>query len=346
MGILIASDKGFNPESGFSVTGDLSDGGAATITGTNFGTKPNGAGPWLYWEFGEGSVANNGRGTFTGSWTTNASILQNTVAPNRSHSLEMVLDGTNKSFNSGLVELATDNTDMYLFERSRIDSDGVDMFATNTAYNLKEKRYSALSGDGFNNIITPATGQINRADGNPRLASENVGEGTHFFNADGSAIRNVFGLRKDEWKTDEWQFHQGDVDVDEGTIKVMRNGVVHTHSPNGGATFVTRTAAAPTLMFRFAYYQHLNIGAAHKAFSDFLYMDDSFCHIIVSEEATWESATASPELFFVREPQIPTAWADTSVSITIREGNHASISGKFLYVIDSAGVAQKIGQFQ
>jgi len=333
---------GFEPESGFSLGGQIVDGGTVTINGSNFGTKPNGVGPMFYWEFGKGSVAlgAGSRGSFTGSWTTNAALLQNTVAPNRTHSVEMDLAviGSSNSMHTGIIDLGS-VPDMYMFERSRFDQDGVDMFAFATDYNIKEHRYSAVTG--FNNIFSPNEATFNGIRGNPRLGSENVGEGTHFFS---SSVGAVFGLRKNEWKTDEWQFHQGDVDVSEGTIKMMRNGTVHTHSPNGGATFVTRVPAAPDLMFRFAYMQSARESGG-KVFSDLLYLDDSFCHGIISEEATWESATIDPELFFVREPQIPTAWADTQTRFTIRQGIFASLIGLYFYIIDSAGVSQKIGQF-
>jgi len=344
---LLSSSHGFTAEDGFSISGEISDGNSIIITGTSFGTKPNGVGPWAYWEFGKGSVAlgTGSRASDAEDWTTNSEILQNTVAPNRTHSLEIDLAviGSSKSMHLGTIDLNTDVVDMYMFERSRHDSDGVDMFAFNTIYNIKEHRYSALSADGFNNIFTPNAGGVNLDHGSPRVGSENVGEGSHNFTTAGG-WQDTFGLRKNEWKTDEWQFHQGAIDVSEGTIKVMRNGVVHTHSPNGGATFVTRTTAAPTLMFRFAYMQSAKISGG-KFFSDILYLDDSFCHIIISDEPTWEAATASPEVFFEREIQIPTGWIDLEVKFTLRQGIHTTLAGKSLYVVDSAGTAQKTGQF-
>ena len=98
------------------------------------------------------------------------------------------------------------------------------------------------------------------------------------------------------------------------------------------------------LMFRFAYMQSAKASGG-KVFSDILYLDDSFFHIIISDEPTWEAASVGPEVFYEREIQIPTAWADDSITITMRRGVHSSFSGKSLYVIDSAGAAQKIGQF-
>lgn len=343
---FISVFPGFTAEEGFGLTGNIGDGNSVTITGSGFGTKPNGVGPWLWWDFGSGSTSNGAgsRGTFTENWTTNAALLQNTVAPNRTHSVEMDLASIVGSMHTGLIELATSNTDMYMFERSYLNSDGLDMFAFNTIYNLKEHRYAALSANGFNNIFSPNEQGTNEVEGGPRLGAENVGgdSGSHFFTAAGG-FKAVFGLRKNEWKTDEWQFHQGDVDVSEGTIKMMRNGVVHTHSPNGGATFVTRTTANNTLMFRFAYMQSAKISGG-KVFSDILYLDDSFYYIIISDEPTWEAATASPEVFYEREIQIPTAWADGEVTFTMRRGVHSSFAGKYAYIV-SNGIAQKAVQF-
>lgn len=337
----------FLPESGFSLAGTIGDGNSLTLTGTGFGTKPNGVGPWLYWEFGKNSVVKGAgsRGVFTDSWITNATMLQNTVAPNRTHSLEMDLAviGNSKSMHTSIILMPTDIVDFYMFERSYFDQDGIDMFAFNSIYNIKEHRFSALSADGFNNIFSPNEGQSNSVAGNPRLGSENVGEGTHFF-ASAGGFRDVFGLRKNEWKTDEWEFHQGAVDVSEATIKLMRNGVVHTHSPNGGANFISRTTVAPTLMFRFAYMQSAKVSGG-KVFSDFLYLEDSFCRITLSNEPTWEAATADPEVFYIREPQIPTGWVDLETIFTMRQGIHDTLIGLYLYVTDKNGVTQKAGAF-
>lgn len=342
---LLNSPVGFAAEAGFSISGEIADGNSIIITGTSFGTKPNGVGPMFYFELGlnNGSPGTGSRGTYTDGW--NNSFTQTVVAPNRTHALEMLLEASpSKNMNVSQIDVGSTKTDLYMMARVHINADGDDLFADDTAYNQKPFRYSQASPS--NNIVWPSVGAQDRADGNPRLASEFVGEGTHFFNADGVAIRDVFGLRKNEWVTDECEYHQGDVDVSEGTIKLIRNGVIHTHSPNGGANFVTRTAAFPNLMHNFVLWQdQKSEGAQFSVRADFLYLDDSFARIIISEEATWEAATASPEVFFVREVQIPTAWANLEITFTIRQGIHTLLAGKYLYVVDSAGIDQKIGQF-
>ena len=82
---FISVFPGFTAESGFGLTGNIGDGNSVTITGSGFGTKPHGIGPWAYWEFGKGSVAlgAGSRAADAEDWTTNATMLQNTVAPNR-----------------------------------------------------------------------------------------------------------------------------------------------------------------------------------------------------------------------------------------------------------------------
>jgi len=147
------------------------------------------------------------------------------------------------------------------------------------------------------------------------------------------------------------------VDVNDGTTKHSVNGYANDFAPGAaqGTVFTSRTTALPALYQELFMHQESTVGNPGfqmKISYDVLYVDDSLCHIIISEEAAWDAATApsfsnpgDPEVFYVREPQIPTAWADTSITCQIRQGTHASLSGKYLYVIDSSGVSQKIGQF-
>lgn len=69
-----------------------------------------------------------------------------------------------------------------------------------------------------------------------------------------------------------------------------------------------------------------------------VYVDDCFCHIVVQDSATYDSATA-------REIQIPSSWSTGSITMTLRAGAFGSLSGKYLFVIDSSGAAHYIGNF-
>ena len=69
-----------------------------------------------------------------------------------------------------------------------------------------------------------------------------------------------------------------------------------------------------------------------------VYVDDCWCHIVVQDSATYNSATA-------REIQIPATWSAGSITLTLRAGAFGNLHGKYLFVIDSANTAHYIGSF-
>ena len=68
------------------------------------------------------------------------------------------------------------------------------------------------------------------------------------------------------------------------------------------------------------------------------YVDDSWCRVVIQDTPTYIAAT-------VREIQIPSAWSNTSISFTVRQGMFASLSGKYLFVVNAAGTPTLQGSF-
>ena len=69
-----------------------------------------------------------------------------------------------------------------------------------------------------------------------------------------------------------------------------------------------------------------------------VYVDDCWCHIVLQDSATYNSATA-------REIQIPVTWAAGSISLVLRAGTFGALHAKYLFVIDSANTAHLVGSF-
>jgi hypothetical protein len=63
---------------------------------------------------------------------------------------------------------------------------------------------------------------------------------------------------------------------------------------------------------------------------DDVYIDDSWARVVIADQPTLEASTH-------REIQIPSAWSDTSVTITVNQGSFPSLVGAYLYIIDSNG---------
>jgi len=75
---------------------------------------------------------------------------------------------------------------------------------------------------------------------------------------------------------------------------------------------------------------------SNTLFYDEVYLDDSWARVEIGNEATWSACTH-------RETQIPSAWSDGSVTITVNQGTFTDGAGAYLYVTDSAGVVNAAG---
>ena len=61
-----------------------------------------------------------------------------------------------------------------------------------------------------------------------------------------------------------------------------------------------------------------------------VYIDNSWCRVVAGNASTWAACTE-------KEIQIPSAWADTAISITCNRGAWTSLTGKYLYVVLADG---------
>lgn len=69
-----------------------------------------------------------------------------------------------------------------------------------------------------------------------------------------------------------------------------------------------------------------------------IYADPSWARIEIGNASVYDDCTA-------REIQIPVEWKDGEVSFALRHGGHASLSGKYLYVVTPEGTRLKVGAF-
>jgi hypothetical protein len=126
------------------------------------------------------------------------------------------------------------------------------------------------------------------------------------------------------WGT--WHLSLKNATGDDNDGRVRRLYAVHYVVEGGGPTWV------PT-------------PAGNRYYADDLYVDDSWCRVMISDESSWPTNPGTGAGTSTREIQIPTAWADGSISFVLRQGQHASLSGKSLYVILQDGTALKAGLF-
>lgn len=331
---------GFTPEAGFTVSGVYADGGAVTITkAATFGTKPNSAKP-LYWMNWGGGGSQNGDTTLgrysMSTFDADAALQASTKLSRSSYALEYPYNGSASGAIGGPFVLDTDGVTgkFYVFTKMRMNFSADEAYAQSTSWNQKLWRvWSGASGFGTNNTVL-ALGQNDSANSNgkPRITGEYTDVvGTTY-------VDGAFGIRKDTWVTDEIEFiDSSGVDISDASIHWTRNGIKTSKS-----NYISKDTAKPDPYRRLFMPQEELTWAltSWRAWFDCVYVDDSLCRVVVSDSSTWNESTAN-----AREIQIPTAWAAGEVSIVMRQGELSSLSGKYLYVINSSGSAIKIGVF-
>ncbi|MFH1380062.1 MAG: hypothetical protein ABII23_07275, partial [bacterium] len=67
-----------------------------------------------------------------------------------------------------------------------------------------------------------------------------------------------------------------------------------------------------------------------KVYYDDVYIDNTQTRVEIGDKQTWNSCTQ-------REIQMPTAWSDTSIAITVNRGSFDQCKTYYLYVVDANG---------
>ncbi|BHH86278.1 hypothetical protein [Desulforhopalus sp. 52FAK] len=72
------------------------------------------------------------------------------------------------------------------------------------------------------------------------------------------------------------------------------------------------------------------VGETHYMYIDDVYIDNTLARVELCTSETWDYGASC-------NPQIPTAWSDNSVTVTVNQGAFASYEYAYLYVVDSEG---------
>ncbi len=80
----------------------------------------------------------------------------------------------------------------------------------------------------------------------------------------------------------------------------------------------------------FQNYQGNGLAGSSKVWMDDIYIQDTKARVEIGDASTWSGCTH-------REIQPPSAWSGSSITIKLNQGSFTSLSGKYLYVVDSSG---------
>lgn len=89
---------------------------------------------------------------------------------------------------------------------------------------------------------------------------------------------------------------------------------------------------ATTRIFSFGGFARVRNSNNYRYFTD-LYLDTTHQRVLLANAPTLNSSAT------IREVQIPTAWSDTSITVTVNRGIFADDDTVFLFVVDGANVA-------
>jgi hypothetical protein len=336
MSVLIvkrsATAGDFIPASGFSVTGDAIDGEIITVSGASVGTKPGGAGPLYFYDFGKSGTTTlhaASRGTYSGGFE-HSTIVESQVAPNRQHSLEYAYQGTSQSAMAGPFVVDTEDRMQY-WSRQRFNFAGDEAFAAGSLFNNKFWRiWSGFSGFGVSDYIFEAVGGDTGPDGNPRSNSEAPGSGT--WNVGGN-----FGLHKNEWRTKHGRLLHGTVNNADTSVTIGDQGfeLANVNNP-----FVAYDGASPSKYRRFFFPQEQSAWAltSFRLNIDAVYVDDEWMSFWLTDTTSWETDDQHNQ-----EVQIPLTWSGNVATLEFRAGIFgAALSGKCLYMRASSGAVSKV----
>lgn len=286
------------------VSGSFSNSSNITLSGSNFGTKSPAA-P-LVWDTFEGrTVGANPSNTATvGSWSVVESNgdMHITSSVVYSGSRAVLLDPTGNGRSFVRYSTTSNNSKIYIALKRR--------YASNVTTNQKFL-YLFASGK-----TSPAPA-YSWLDGGIFIVQPDL-YGTKWMGAS-TPVANT-------WYTEEFEFKwSSGLGASDGIAKYTRNGEVISNYTD----VVWRNSSYPAFVEGF-YISNYNGEAGYTIYEDDIYFDTTWARVMLGNSASWANCTQ-------REIQIPTAWSDSSITITVNPGSFASGTNVYLFVVDANG---------
>jgi hypothetical protein len=156
--------------------------------------------------------------------------------------------------------------------------------------------------------------------------------------SDSSAIATSVVIDNDpydlQWVHFMVLWDQSTVDTANGSVAIYYDDGIHTIQIDAYSNIVTLVSGSDTnlqilnLGYEATNYEGGSMTPVFTYFDD-VYIDDSWAHVEIGDNATYNSCTH-------REMQIPSAWADGEITVTVKQGSFSNGSA-YLFVVDAAG---------
>jgi len=299
--------------------GTFAAGSAVTLRGSGFGAKPTAA-PLVYDSFEAGTLGAKvltNRAT-VGQWDTGAGYDVGVYASDQAWAgaKSVKLSTAGGVYNLSLAKNGSFST-LYMDWHVRIHYQSV------PSRNYKPFRlYGANDAMQLNSVI------LCNGSG---MSVEAGGSSSFWWDATG-------------YSQDKWQHYQVALKESsaagraDGIVKMYIDGVlVSTHTG-----VVTRSSSAHWDQIRIGHYWASDgvpdcpANAGANIWLDDVFIDTSWARVEIGNAPTYAASSR-------REIQIPTAWADGTVGITVNPGAFSAGTGAYLYVTDAAGNTNAAG---
>ncbi len=312
-----------------SFSGTPVDKGTLTITGTGFGTKTPAA-PLKWDDFESGTVGND---VGNGWWNQG---VGSSGGPNSKYDDQVTRSG---SAISVLQDYTYPGAGTTGGGRTYGQKFGL-VNLNNTKYFISFWRYMTTTGSPVRNFKPLALrGGPPGAWDSPEARHDiyPINGSGHTYTSDcngtdkGDNWNNAYNYPLNSWNRVEYYIDHGDVGVANGKFLYYFDGILRTKTEN---TLFRSSNCTWSNLYLHGYFarESGDNDAAAYIWIDNVYIDTTQARVEISDSPTWNTTTTSH-----KEIQIPSAWSDTSITITLNQGSFANFNNIYLYVIDGNG---------
>jgi len=157
--------------------------------------------------------------------------------------------------------------------------------------------------------------------------TQNLGDSYYYFGAAND---------KRAWQVEEFELEANSTSMAACVLRTYIDHSLVKASPTDG--LVSMWAAGDQLLNDLSFWRYMSAATLSAAqvdeYWDDLYVDSTWARVVIGDASTLSASTH-------REIQIPSAWSDSGITITINQGAFAPGDTAYLYVIDAAGVASE-----
>lgn len=314
-----------------ALSGTVAQGSTVTVTGSGFGTFGGAIVSWDDFEAQTvGAPINGSRAPIGGTWTTQYNYTGSGARFDgtkvRSGALAAHLDWSRDSNTIRAFGWAGRGpfSKLYITYWRQMQGD----YVAGTGFNHKQ---FYLFGNGRSELpqlmpVIPGGASYWSVYNNSGMAQTGTQSNA---NNGGWTYENTVGVLQ-RW---EFWFVLNDVNAENGVVKVWKDGELGVNN----SKYNIRQVDGQFKDFRLGHMAQ-GFNSTAKAWFDDLYIATTPARVELCDQPVWSNCTD-------RDIQVvdPTSWSDRRISFTLRNAGSTPLAGRYLYVIDSNGVANTNG---